>query len=414
MPLCNVGAPAGKTLPDVPLDESGYYRLSGKICYDVKQINEGDACLPLTSRKDDFANGFSFTYTFAGSASFSNLDYTVIDPAGIIADELKSGTEGEKLTLTFSNDVITKAKGLDKHNALKVTIAATFKDYNGADRMVTFEISIQDCVCGCAVRSTIQTPPYNGWLTFMCHNLGADETKDITAQMAYVPSPNTQSTTDSIVFGNLYQWGRVADGHQLRTSLNSTTDVVSGSNLDAVTGQVAVGATGYYGRFIRNSLQVPPYDWRIPQKDDLWNSSTESSPVKTANDPCPAGWRIPTITEFQSIFNGTSDSSTPSTAGFYYSSSGNYVKWNSTGTPGWKIAPKNTPVDSDYTLFLPLAGFRGSDGKLYLATYFGAYWSSSVNGTSGLHLFFDGSSNVNPNTGSGRVCGISLRCVAEN
>jgi hypothetical protein len=40
----------------------------------------------------------------------------------------------------------------------------------------------------------------------------------IAEQMNYTPTPNTGNSTDTTVYGHLYQWGRIADGHQLRNS----------------------------------------------------------------------------------------------------------------------------------------------------------------------------------------------------
>ena len=34
----------------------------------------------------------------------------------------------------------------------------------------------------------------------------------------------------------------------------------------------------------------------------LWNSGTENEPVKTCYDPCPAGWRIPSVSEMKRLF----------------------------------------------------------------------------------------------------------------
>ena len=39
--------------------------------------------------------------------------------------------------------------------------------------------------------------------------------------------------------------------------------------------------------------------------NNAWNSGTETIPVKTANDPCPNGYRIPTVRELQSLLDNT-------------------------------------------------------------------------------------------------------------
>lgn len=82
------------------------------------------------------------------------------------------------------------------------------------------------------------------------------------------------SSTDALAYGDLYQWGRLADGHQIRTSVTtatqSTTDVPGNSN------------------FITNGT-----DWRNPQSNSLWQG------VNGVNNPCPQGFRIPTLAEFQ-------------------------------------------------------------------------------------------------------------------
>ncbi len=83
------------------------------------------------------------------------------------------------------------------------------------------------------------------------------------------------SSTDAASYGDLYQWGRGTDGHQLRTSATSTT--LSGTDVPG------------HAYFIPNSSS--PYDWRSPQNVNLWQG------VNGVNNPCPAGYRIPTETE---------------------------------------------------------------------------------------------------------------------
>lgn len=98
--------------------------------------------------------------------------------------------------------------------------------------------------------------------TWMDRNLGA--------------SAVATSSDDANAYGDLYQWGRGADGHQIRTS--NTTETLSSSD------------TPGHGDFIINAST--PFDWRVPQNDNLWQG------VDGVNNPCPAGTRLPTEAEF--------------------------------------------------------------------------------------------------------------------
>lgn len=97
---------------------------------------------------------------------------------------------------------------------------------------------------------------------WMDRNLGA-------ARAATAPN-------DSLAYGDLFQWGRGADGHQLRNS-----GIINTQSSSDVPG---------HAKFI--TPQTDPYDWRIPQNANLWQGSTG------INNPCPNGWHVPTQTEW--------------------------------------------------------------------------------------------------------------------
>jgi uncharacterized protein (TIGR02145 family) len=96
--------------------------------------------------------------------------------------------------------------------------------------------------------------------TWMDKNLGA-------SQVAI-------SFDDVNAFGDLYQWGRASDGHQLRNS--TTTTVLSSSN------------SPNHSDFILASS-----DWLSFSNDSLWQG------VNGINNPCPDGFRLPTEEEFE-------------------------------------------------------------------------------------------------------------------
>lgn len=84
------------------------------------------------------------------------------------------------------------------------------------------------------------------------------------------------SSTDELSYGDLYQWGRGRDGHQCRDSRTRT-------------GSTSLDHPGH-DRFILET--TAENDWRNPQNNSLWQGLTG------INNPCPAGFRIPTRQEF--------------------------------------------------------------------------------------------------------------------
>ena len=96
--------------------------------------------------------------------------------------------------------------------------------------------------------------------TWMDRNLGASQV--------------ATSVTDEYSYGDLYQWGRYADGHQARTS--STTSDLATNNVP-----------NHPEFILANS------DWLAIPEDDLWQG------VNGINNPCPLGFRIPTEEEFE-------------------------------------------------------------------------------------------------------------------
>jgi uncharacterized protein (TIGR02145 family) len=183
-------------------------------------------------------------------------------------------------------------------------------------------------------------------------------TRNVGAHGQFVAKPEE--------FGGYYQWGRKGDGHEKPTSKTTTT--LSTTN------------TPTHGNFIKNDND--PYDWRTPQNDNLWGAT------KTANDPCPCGWRVPTGAELASLVNST-------------------TSWGDlNGTNGRFFG------SGENTIFLPAAGYRNVFiGLLLSAGTHGDYWSSTPDYISVYYLYFD-SGTVNPYNLC-RVYGFSVRCVAE-
>ena len=136
------------------------------------------------------------------------------------------------------------------------------------------------------------------------------------------------SRTDSVGFGDLYQWGRAKDGHQLRTS--ATTATLASVDKPATSDFI--------------NVKTGTQDWRNPQNSTLWQG------LNGSNNPCPTGFRLPTVAEWNLEIAG----------------------WNSNTNVGAFVS----------SLKLPMAGSRSaSTGDISLAGSAGYYWTSTVDGT---------------------------------
>ena len=176
------------------------------------------------------------------------------------------------------------------------------------------------------------------------------------------------SPTDALAYGDLYQWGRGADGHQFITDDPTGTTTTTTSSTD----------NPGHGDFIL--VQWPPYDWRAPQKNTLWQG------VNGINNVCPTGFRLPTAAEWQT----------------------ERLSWSSNDADGAFASP----------LKLVLGGYRCHlCGNYYDEDSYGYYWSSTVQSTASgnmAHYLFLKSYAASVEYENGhRAWGYSVRCIQD-
>lgn len=135
------------------------------------------------------------------------------------------------------------------------------------------------------------------------------------------------SYTDASSFGDLYQWGRSSDGHQLYNSTITSTQFST--------------TTTNNGNFVSES-GTGIKDWINPSNPNLWQG------VNGINNPCPMGFRIPTKQEW------TDESAT----------------WSSQNAPGAYASSLKLPYYNNLRCYYG-NGTYAQVGAVY-------YWTSNV------------------------------------
>jgi len=191
--------------------------------------------------------------------------------------------------------------------------------------------------------SNIPTVQGKAGKIWMAYNLGATQVAN--------------ASDDSLAYGDLYQWGRRTDGHEKLKSPTTTTLSSTDIPVD--------------GKFITTTTA---HDWRSTANDKLWQG------VKGTNNPCPAGFRIPTHKEWEEEFT--------------------------------KSGIKDAATAYNSVLKLPLTTFRYYNGTYdqYRSGCF--YWSSTIH-TSVYVYAIHISQNSKFHYFTVRADGFSVRCIKE-
>jgi uncharacterized protein (TIGR02145 family) len=256
------------------------------------------------------------------------------DPSATL--DLTSSSQGflpPRMTEAQRNNITTPATGLMVY-CTNCGTDGELQVYNGT--------TWTNLVGGATAAVPIPTVIGANGVVWMDRNLGATQV--------------ATSSTDADSYGDLYQWGRAADGHQIRTS--GTTNTLSTTD------------TPGHGDFIL----INNSDWRNPQNNTLWQG------VNGINNPCPSGYRLPAEAEWEA----------------------ERASWGTNNAAGAFASP----------LKLPVAGSRKAiDGSLIDVGADGYYWSSTVSGNESRHLDFG--SNFADMAQNSRAFGGSVRCLKD-
>ncbi|MEY3053207.1 MAG: hypothetical protein RLY31_2992 [Bacteroidota bacterium] len=205
----------------------------------------------------------------------------------------------------------------------------------------------------------------NEWREFICHNLASADTTANPLQPSWE------------INGGYWQWGR--KGPDPAQGLYTNTP------------NFAHGPTGPGAS---QAIEDPISSWsQFDAPDSSWQDGT-----KTLNDPCPAGFRVPTEAQWQGIVNNNMRS----IIGTWSSTNLNYTNYSA----GSFFGP---------AMMLPAARNRGFiDGALFFRGGYGYYCSSTAVGYATNYAWdLSFGSGFAIRTNNRRSSGFSVRCAAE-
>lgn len=217
--------------------------------------------------------------------SQSGIVWSKVNTTPTLNDSVNGGT-------TSSGNFTTNITGLDFNTVYYIRAYATNSVGTGYGNVLTLNTTndtskVRFTYNGKEVVYGIIISPTSGkkWLD---RNLGAQRV--------------ATSFDDYQAYGDLFQWGRPADGHQLFNWTNTTTGT-------AVNGTTNVLATtdipGHSSFILAPDNASSLLDWRSDNNQNRWATVPQG--------PCPAGWHVPTLSEWaaevsKTIRNGTATS----------------------------------------------------------------------------------------------------------
>lgn len=309
----------------------------------VSALNCAGATVTGTLQSGQAASGVSVTlpYTGGNDGTYSGQILTSSGVTGLTAT-LAEGllqSSGGNLMFTISGTPAGRGTAV-----FPISLGGQTCNFS-----INVAASSSDYVCGAYVGAGV-------WKQFSCYNLGAAATNGTDPF-----TPNWQLN------GAYYWWG--------------------------VQTVFAPGPSGPLSSQANDGV----YTTSSLSPDNSWTDN-----VKTANDPCPSGFRVPTRAQMQGLIDYNEEVIT----GSWTSSSTNYSSGIMFGTE----------------LYLPAAGYRlSATGALSSRGVAGQYWTSTM-GTqsfSSYNLDFNNFNNGNTAAVSttffvnNRNLGMSVRCIKE-
>ena len=338
-----------------------------------------------TTPNCDFSRTSVFDLSTNGTAVVSAYSCSTAS-----AGTLTAGTVASGVTQTITATVITVGSYNISTTANGVTFYRSGTFTATGDQAVDLQTSTIPTTAGYASFTLNTTPSYTFTRSvrvaatvssvhigggvqkeYLSHNLGADTSLDPN-----VPVVGLQ--------GAYIAWGKRGPN----TTGNALVDWQTAPN-DGANGFAAAPTAG-------NSNSSTISNWVTSPITNMY-TWLDASGTKTALDPCPAGFRIPSRSDWEKL----KDNNT-------YSKTGTFTS----GATEYGSAIHYGPNASTKSITLPAVGRINLSKIIAGRGQSGFYWSSTQNGADGYAFYIDGTAGT-IGTATSLLSGTPIRCISE-
>ncbi len=261
-----------------------------------------------TNGETQIYNGSAWTNLIGGSVSSvitPGTNFTSGSNPVVIGASSASGCAQLELVSTTKGFILPRMTSTQR-NAIEPASSAAGLQVWCIDCGANGELSIFNGTYWTNCNGGIATfaPPFGG--NAICNGTRPTVIKEIITNTGKIwmdrnlgASRAATDSNDFFSYGCKYQWGRGNDGH---ASINYSTSF-AGTSVSGTTITLSSVDSPVHAQFIRGNTSASLYgsspnpDWRSSPNDSLWQG------INGINNPCPAGFRVPTTTELANELN---------------------------------------------------------------------------------------------------------------